>query len=321
MVSQGYHVIVVGGGFYGISAVRTYLQLNPDVSILLLDNGSTIGGVWSKSRVYPHLYANQPSPMFEFPDLSMKEALGVEDWTDLSGKDIAEYTQIYADKFGVTKHCRLNTQVLKIDRHANGSWSVFTTDTRDANKKEELRCSKLIMAMGHASNPRIPQDIDTSNYDGQVFHMKDFAVRYSAILKNPAVKNITVVGGSKSAWEAAGLFALEGKHVNWLIRDGVGPALMPRARPDGKKHMAEGKNVRALAAMAPNSTNPENWLTRFLYGGKNWFGRWFAANFWKLPLKADLKKLELGNRRLLKPLTDRYVDSGCLKGFFRVLCC
>lgn len=300
-----YHVIVVGGGWYGIAAVRTYLQLSPDVSILLIDEGSSLGGVWSKERVYPHLYTNQPSPLFEFPDWSMKDAVRVQDWEDLSGDVIARYLELYAQKFGIKEKVRLGYRLEKADRDSTGLWNLHVEDVKKGTSGEVLKCTKLIMALGFASLPRIPP-LDTSGFSGQVFHMKEFGQKHQDIVADRNIKNITVVGGAKSAWEAAGLFALEGKNVSWLIREnGMGPALMPRGRPDGKKHMLEGKNVRLMGLLAPNPYFYDWWLTRLLYGGGNWFGRWFANNFWKLPLKADLKKLDTAARRILTPLTDR----------------
>lgn len=310
MPPSKYHVIIVGGGWYGIAAAKMYLQLDPSVSLLLIDDNTSVGGVWSRSRVYPHLYSNQPTPVFEFPDLSMKEALGVDDWVDISGEMMASYLELYATKFGVVDHCQFNTQVQKIDREATSKdWQVFVRPTDEpAAELQELRCEKLIMATGFTSTPKLPKNLDTSGYTGKSFHAKELGQRYREILDDPTIQNITVVGGSKSAWEASGLFALEGKKVNWLIQEGgSGPATMLRARPDGKKHMMEGMNNRVMGAMAPNGYYPDRWITRFLYGGKNWFGRWFTVNFWKLPLKADLKKLDTPARKILKPLSDRCV--------------
>jgi hypothetical protein len=44
-------------GWYGLVAARTYLRLRPDVNILIIDSDNTVGGVWSKDRLYPNLVA------------------------------------------------------------------------------------------------------------------------------------------------------------------------------------------------------------------------------------------------------------------------
>lgn len=44
-------------GWYGLVAARTYLKLRPTTNILIIDSDSTVGGVWSKERLYPNLVA------------------------------------------------------------------------------------------------------------------------------------------------------------------------------------------------------------------------------------------------------------------------
>lgn len=242
----------------------------------------------------------------------MENALGVDDWTDLRGEDIAEYLEKYAAKFGVTEHCKLNTRVYKIDRDADGRWKVSVKPTNRPNMNiEELQCDKLVIATGFTSVPKMPSNLDLSGYTGRAFHVKELAQKYQEILVDKSIETVTVIGGSKSAWEAAGLFALEGKKVRWLIREaGMGPSPMARARPDGKAHMMEGKNIRGIAGLAPSPYHPNRWITKFLYGGGNFIGRWFSANFWKMLLKADMAKLETSpNRKVMTPLSDRYVQN------------
>lgn len=44
-------------GWYGLVAARTYLRLRPETNLLILDSDNTVGGVWSKERLYPNLVA------------------------------------------------------------------------------------------------------------------------------------------------------------------------------------------------------------------------------------------------------------------------
>jgi dimethylaniline monooxygenase (N-oxide forming) len=307
--SSNYHVIIIGAGWYGIAAAKTYLQIDASVSLLLIDENSSVGGVWSKSRIYPDLIADQPTPLFEYPDLSMREAIGLEDWSDITGDHFAEYFEIYATKFGITKRCKFNTKVKKIDRDTNGKWQVFGQPANQSNGAMQLFTSdKLIMATGFASIPELPENLDENTYTGQICHVKEIGQRYHELLGDKTVQTVTVVGGHKSAWEMAGMFALEGKRVHWIIREnGSGPAPMCPARPDGKNHIMKGKNIRAMSALVPNPYYPNRWLTRFLYGGKNWFSRWFRVNFWMIPLKAALQKLKSPKRSILMPKSHEYV--------------
>ena len=87
---EHHRVIVVGAGFNGVSIAKTYLDINPSVDIVLIDCESSVGGVWSRERVYPGLYYEAPTPLADFPELTMLEELGLEDWSDVSGYQVNE---------------------------------------------------------------------------------------------------------------------------------------------------------------------------------------------------------------------------------------
>jgi len=60
-ISKHHKVIMVGTGFTGLIAAKTYLAIDPNVDILLIDGESSIGGVWSASRIYPGLEYEAPT--------------------------------------------------------------------------------------------------------------------------------------------------------------------------------------------------------------------------------------------------------------------
>jgi dimethylaniline monooxygenase (N-oxide forming) len=180
-----YHVIIVGAGWYGIGAAKTYLQINASVSLLIIDENESIGGVWSGSRVYPHLITDQPTPLSEYPDLSMKEPIGLDDWSDITGDQFAQCLEIYAAKFGVTERRKFKTKVQKIDRDASGKWQIIGQQVHQSSSPIQLFTSdKLIMATGFASTPKIPTKLNEYGYTGQIFHVKEIGRRYHELLGN-----------------------------------------------------------------------------------------------------------------------------------------
>lgn len=50
-------VAIIGAGWYGLVSARTFLRLRPDANVLIIDSDNTVGGVWSKDRLYPNLVA------------------------------------------------------------------------------------------------------------------------------------------------------------------------------------------------------------------------------------------------------------------------
>lgn len=91
IATEHHRVVVLGAGFNGLIAAKTYLQLKPSADLLILDNESTIGGVWSASRIYPGLLYETPSPLTDFPDMSMCKELGIGMWEDITAYQINEF--------------------------------------------------------------------------------------------------------------------------------------------------------------------------------------------------------------------------------------
>jgi cation diffusion facilitator CzcD-associated flavoprotein CzcO len=45
-------------GIHGLTMLKTYRDVHPDATIVVLDKGTSIGGVWAKDRLYPGLHTN-----------------------------------------------------------------------------------------------------------------------------------------------------------------------------------------------------------------------------------------------------------------------
>lgn len=45
-------------GIHGLAALKTYRDVHPRASILVLEKAAEIGGVWAKERLYPGLHTN-----------------------------------------------------------------------------------------------------------------------------------------------------------------------------------------------------------------------------------------------------------------------
>lgn len=74
-MAKSVKVIVIGAGWSGLVAAKTYLQisksLNRPIDLTVLDDSTNPGGVWSSQRLYPGLVANSPNGLYEYSDLSM----------------------------------------------------------------------------------------------------------------------------------------------------------------------------------------------------------------------------------------------------------
>lgn len=45
-------------GIHGLTMLKTYRDVHPEATTLLLDKANSIGGVWAEDRLYPGLHTN-----------------------------------------------------------------------------------------------------------------------------------------------------------------------------------------------------------------------------------------------------------------------
>jgi dimethylaniline monooxygenase (N-oxide forming) len=213
----------------------------------------------------------------------------------------------YAKKHDLLRRCRLNTEVLSVERDGL-RWKVFMRSVNSRNTPpESLICDKLIMAVGITSKPRSP-NWDLSRFDGFHFHAKEMGKRQKELVADD-VKNVTIIGGHKSALEAVGTCAQAGKNVEWLVRpDGGGPTwLMPAKDPKGNS-LAKMSTVRMMAALNPTVYRKPHWLEHFLHSGSWWLGTWLFTSFWTYltsTIKGDRYK-KSSNMKKLEPHPKKY---------------
>lgn len=119
------NVVIIGAGIYGLVAAKTYVQINPDINLTIIESDTSVGGVWSASRVYDGLVTDLPSPAFELSDLQMSEEFGMAKWADIRGDVMHEYLERYAKKFDILRRVQFGTEVLKVEKSGK-EWKLFT---------------------------------------------------------------------------------------------------------------------------------------------------------------------------------------------------
>lgn len=284
-------VIIIGAGWTGLAAAKTYLQLFPSVTLTIIDADTTVGGVWSASRIYPGLIADSCAAIFDYSDFPIDEVLGIDKWADLPAEQVHKYLEAYVDRFGLRRRLRLGTRVIGVEKfeesEGKGVWAVEVEDIVAGNEgpetREVLRCDKLIVATGTSSTPSFPRGINWKPFDGRVMHSKEVGTNHQ-LLTADSIKRVTVVGGNKSAVDVVNLCVLGGKEVDWVIRkEGYGPGVLFEARTHGI-HAGAIKAIRASAIPSPNILATSGFWCRFFHSGKSWLGN--------LALKFLLSKLD-----------------------------
>jgi len=77
-------------GLHGLIVGKTYLEVHPDASFAFFDCASTVGGVWSKDRLYPGFKTNNLWSAYEFSDFPMT-GFGLQEGDHIPGSVVYDF--------------------------------------------------------------------------------------------------------------------------------------------------------------------------------------------------------------------------------------
>ena len=173
----------MGAGFGGVAtAVRLKQQGQND--FVLLERGDRIGGVW-RANVYPGIACDVPSHLYSFsfapnPDWSKRLS---------PGSEIQTYLEGVADRFGVTPHLRLNSDVERATFDEDrGRWRL------EVAGGEAVEAEVLVTACGQLSHASIPPLAALDRFKGPMFHSAHWDESFDS-----SGKRVAVIGTGASA--------------------------------------------------------------------------------------------------------------------------
>ena len=301
-------VIVVGAGWSGLVAAKTYMRvcklLDRPLELIVLDGYSGPGGVWSNSRLYPGLIANSPVGLYEYSHLSMVS--DKRPWYQLlPGVGVQSYLEDYARKFDIYSKIRFETRVTKARRRKSETKPGWIIET---DKGDVLECDKLVVACGLYNKPKLPS-IPSSTYSGVSIHSHDLGKRNAALRSDPSIKNIVIVGGAKSAVEACNVFLPTmnpGKthRVSWIIRPSASGVPMVVQDVEKNGNIVAMNTTRAFGDLSPSIYNTSGFGYKLLHSGRYFLGSLLLTWIWRLmswALKRDAKYTSSVNGRKIEP--------------------
>ncbi|KAL8705521.1 MAG: hypothetical protein Q9225_008022, partial [Loekoesia sp. 1 TL-2023] len=280
---EHFDIVVVGAGPQGLVAAKTYLQLSPSVSLLVLESNRTVGGVWAKENLYPDLKTNNQLGTFEFTDFSLQDVcLGkVREGEHIQGEAVHEYFHKYAEHFDILRRVRFERNVITAEHlpGESGGWKLTVVptmghsripkvddlDTFQQETATSITTSKLIVATGMTSTAMPISLQGAASFSPPLMTFADFRRDASRLLGNPNIKHVAVYGSAKSAYDAVNAFASRSKKVTWIIREsGHGPVYM------APSHIYLGPFRAWLELLV--TTRPLTWFSPCIWGESDGFG-------------------------------------------------
>jgi dimethylaniline monooxygenase (N-oxide forming) len=236
---------------------------------MIIDSEDSVGGVWSKKRVYPTLVAQVPHGLFNYPDRPMPKT-GETNHHLVTGYMIQEYLEKFAVDHDLLRRIRFNTWVESAERCPRG-WRLKVADGY-------IEATKLMVATGLTTMPTVP-DFTVEEESMPVIHSRDLAETVPA-LGSDDVQGVVVVGSAKSAYDAVYMLCSMGKRVTWIIRpDGAGPMPIMPAEVFGVNTISLG-STRLMNYLSPSLFNSKGLLASFFY--RTALGRWLTNAHWRL---------------------------------------
>lgn len=228
---------------HGLAMAKTYLQVNPEATIMVVDKARTAGGSWAKERLYPSLKTNNIFGSYEFGDMPMKpELYGEIPGGHIPGTVVHSYFAEAATRYKIDVHIRYDTNVDSATLQSDGRWKVQMSSTGLPKSECIAMADKLVVATGVTSEPYIPSITGMESFKGLILHSKQLKEKATSLR---SCKRIVVLGGNKSAWDVCYSAARSGAQVHMVIRpSGGGPSYL------WPKRFTAGPFTFSLASMS-----------------------------------------------------------------------
>ncbi|KAL2844528.1 hypothetical protein BJY01DRAFT_248145 [Aspergillus pseudoustus] len=306
MPSKSVELLIVGAGLHGLIMAKTYLEVHPSATLLVVDESQSVGGTWARERLYPGLKTNNLFGSYELSDFPMDaDRYSVDGQGHIPGHVVHAYLCDVADHFGITPHLMLSTRVTGTNLLDDGSWEVSLQSVGQNDAVDDgIRAAKLVFATGLTSKPHIPNIPGSETFNRLILHSKQLREQAERLADS---NTVVVVGGNKSAWDVCYTAAHTGSQVHMVIRpSGGGPSyLWPRRFSVGPFELSLAKlsTTRFFTLFDPalSGAGAFSWARRFLHrtsvGQKicQWFWTYLDKRIRKLNgfgAHPELRKLE-----------------------------
>ncbi|XP_064482608.1 flavin-containing monooxygenase 5-like [Ornithodoros turicata] len=204
--SRRKRIAIIGGGSAGIASAKSCLE--EDLLPVIFEKTDHLGGLWYY-REKPEY--GVPSLMHATIINTCKEMSAFSDFPPpkefanfMHHSMLVRYFEMYAEHFGLMKHFRFNTEVMRVvksaDYEATGCWDV-TYSTKKADGSLETKTETfegVLVCSGHHVIPHVPTFPGLDRFKGEVLHTHDYKIpeRYRD-------KKVLIIGVGNSGADVA----------------------------------------------------------------------------------------------------------------------
>ncbi|MGB3072038.1 MAG: NAD(P)-binding domain-containing protein [Ottowia sp.] len=189
-LAEGCRVAVIGAGAAGLCAARHLLARG--MSVVVYELGSCIGGLWvfgndnGRSPAYESLHLNSEARVTAYEDFPFPEGSPLYP----GHRQVHQYLESYAEKFGVTPHIRFRSRVVDVAAAETGRWRVVLDDGSSSE------FDAVVVGSGHQGTPSHPAW--QQDFTGEYLHSHSYRIPEPF-----RGKRVLVVGMGNSAVDIA----------------------------------------------------------------------------------------------------------------------
>ncbi|GGK73139.1 4-hydroxyacetophenone monooxygenase [Sphaerisporangium melleum] len=207
-------VAIIGAGFGGL-CMGIGLRRAGMTGFTIFERAGGVGGTW-RDNTYPGAACDVPSHLYSY---SFEQR---RDWSRRfpAQPELLSYLEDCADKYGLRRHLRLNTEVTAAEFDGRtGRWRVTTSDG------ERRTFDVVISGVGQLNRPRLPDIPGLADFRGRSFHSARWDHGHDL-----TGRRVAVIGNGSSAAQIIPRVARLTKHLDvyqrtasWVIpkADGV----------------------------------------------------------------------------------------------------
>ncbi|KTC84033.1 FAD-dependent oxidoreductase [Legionella brunensis] len=205
-------IAIIGAGWIGIGCLKVLSQQGHEIDVF--EKNNDLGGVWHPDNNYAGLRIHAPACTIAYSDFPLPSHINPLE--RITSAQVFSYLKDFCMHFNLYNRMSFSRRIISINYDSNTRKSKLII--ADENNKTFIKDGYDYVIYTHGITERvIPRFKGRNEFLGQIYHSFDVSEKLlqELVLAN---KQISVLGGSKTATDFILKFNEYGYNVNWLCR-------------------------------------------------------------------------------------------------------